>query len=151
MRTRFLVILLFGMIFAACNTSRSVVSRDADLSKYEYASVINNETYRIPARLMEYEMQLFDAIARSGLELVSDMRIDDLSPEQKSKLLIVKYGLDITEHNKFVLVSFLDYETGRPVATCRGECPFKLYTNDELNGAIEKVGEQVAKTFNRQS
>ena len=67
------------------------------MSRYEYASIINNDTYHIPAQLMEYEIQLFDAIESSRLKLVNDIRIDELSPNQQSKLLMVKYGVDILE------------------------------------------------------
>lgn len=64
----------------SCTTSRSVVSQNADLSKYRYASVINNDTYHIPAELMEYEIMLFDAVEASRLQLVSDMRLYELTP-----------------------------------------------------------------------
>ena len=63
------------LLLAACTTSKSTVSQNVNLSKYEYASIINNDTYHIPAELMEYEIQLFDAVECSGLELISDARI----------------------------------------------------------------------------
>lgn len=75
---------------SSCTTSKSVVSQNVDLSKYEYASIINNDTYHIPVQLMEYEIQLFDAIEGSRLKLVNDMRINELTPIQQSRLLMVK-------------------------------------------------------------
>ena len=84
------------------------------MSRYEYASIINNDTYHIPAQLMEYEIQLFDAIESSRLKLVNDIRIGELSPNQQSKLLMVKYGVDILEEESVVTVNFIDYLTGRP-------------------------------------
>lgn len=61
---RVIITFLFfiGIAVSSCTTSKSVVSQNADLSKYEYASIINNDTYHIPAQLMEYEIQLFDAV-----------------------------------------------------------------------------------------
>lgn len=50
------------LMLAGCTTSKTTVSRNVDLSKYEYASIINNDTYHIPAELMEYEILLFDAV-----------------------------------------------------------------------------------------
>ena len=82
-------LLLIGIVASSCTTSKSVISQKADLSRYEYASIINNDTYHIPAQLMEYEIQLFDAIESSRLKLVNDIRIDELSPNQQSKLLMV--------------------------------------------------------------
>ena len=86
-----MLVFVFSTTIASCTTSKSVVSQNADLSKYRYASVINNDTYHIPAELMEYEIMLFDAVEASSLQLVSDMRLYELTPEQQSKLLIVKY------------------------------------------------------------
>lgn len=40
---------LVGITASSCTTSKSVVSQNVDLSKYEYASIINNDTYHIPA------------------------------------------------------------------------------------------------------
>ena len=65
---------------------------------------------------MEYEIQLFDAIESSRLKLVNDIRIGELSPNQQSKLLMVKYGVDILEEESVVTVNFIDYLTGRPIA-----------------------------------
>ena len=79
-------LLLIGIVASSCTTSKSVISQKADLSRYEYASIINNDTYHIPAQLMEYEIQLFDAIESSRLKLVNDIRIGELSPNQQSKL-----------------------------------------------------------------
>lgn len=62
-------LLLIGIVASSCTTSKSVISQKADLSRYEYASIINNDTYHIPAQLMEYEIQLFDAIESSVLNL----------------------------------------------------------------------------------
>ena len=86
---RVIITFLFfiGIAVSSCTTSKSVVSQNADLSKYEYASIINNDTYHIPAQLMEYEIQLFDAVEGSRLTLVSDMRINELTATQQSKLL----------------------------------------------------------------
>jgi len=112
--------LLIGIVVSSCTTSKSVVSQNVDLSRYEYASIINNETYRIPAQLMEYEIQLFDAIESSRLKLVNDIRINKLTPTQESKLLMVKYGVEILEEESIVTVNFIDYLTGRPIASCRG-------------------------------
>ena len=139
------------MIFTACTTSKSVVSKNVDLSKYEYVSVLNNATYHIPAELMEYEIQLFDAIEESKLKLVSDMKIYGLSPQQQSKLLLVKYGVSIQPEETIVTVSFIDYETGRPVVSCRGAYSTLgvAGASTDIRGAIKRVSEQIANTFGK--
>lgn len=83
------------LLFVACTTSKSTISTNVNLSRYEYASIINNDSYHIPAELMEYEIQLFDAVENSHLKLVSDVRIYELTPAEQEKLLLVKYGVNV--------------------------------------------------------
>ena len=141
-------IFLISITTSSCTTSKSVVSQNADLSKYEYASIINNNTYHIPAQLMEYEIQLFDAVEGSRLKLVNDLRIGELSQIQQSKLLLVKYGVDISDEESVVTVNFIDYLTGRPIASCRGAyTTLGFSVTADIKGAIKRVAKQIAETF----
>ncbi|MDE6278284.1 MAG: hypothetical protein K2M06_09295, partial [Muribaculaceae bacterium] len=119
-RLKYIFALLVLTLVAGCTTSKSTVSQNANLAKYQYAAIVNNDTYHIPAELMEYQIQLFDAVENSRLQLVSDLRLHDLSPTQKENLLLVKYGINTRQEETVVTVNFIDYTTGRPVASCRG-------------------------------
>ena len=143
------LVTIIALFITACTTSRSTISQNADLSKYEYASVINNDTYHIPVELMEYEIQLFDAIEQSRLKLVSDVKIYELSHSQQSKLLLVKYGVNVKQEETVVTVSFIDFETGRPVASCKGAYSSLgiAGVSADINGAIKRAAEQIRKTF----
>ena len=141
-------LLLIGIIASSCTTSKSVVSQNANLSKYEYASIINNDTYHIPAQLMAHEIQLFDAIEESRLKLINHMRIGELTPTQQSKLLMVKYGVDVSDEQSVVTVNFIDYLTGRPIASCQGTYTTLGFDVDaDIRGAIKSVAKQIAETF----
>lgn len=145
-----MITLLFfiSILVSSCTTSKSVVSQNVDLSDYVYASIINNDTYHIPAQLMEYEIQLFDAVEGSRLQLVSDLRISELTAAQQSKLLLVKYGVDVSDEESIVTVNFIDYLTGRPVASCRGAyTSLGFSVSADLRGAIKCVAKQIADTF----
>lgn len=131
----------------SCTTSKTTISQNVNLEKYEYASIINNETYHIPAELMEFEIQLFDAVESSRLQLISDRRIYELSPQQQNKLLLVKYGINQNNDEAIVTVNFIDYMTGRPVASCRGAFGLGLDTTGDLKGAIKRVAKQISETF----
>ena len=99
---------------------------------------------------MEYEIQLFDAVEGSRLQLVSDLRISELTAAQLSKLLLVKYGVDISDEESIVTVNFIDYLTGRPVASCRGAyTSLGFSVSADLRGAIKRVAKQIADTFPR--
>ena len=144
------LLVFIGIVVSSCTTSKSVVSQNVDLSDYVYASIINNDTYHIPAQLMEYEIQLFDAVEGSRLQLVSDLRISELTAAQQSKLLLVKYGVDISDEESIVTVNFIDYLTGRPVASCRGAyTSLGFSVSADLWGAIKRVAKQIADTFPR--
>jgi hypothetical protein len=139
---------LIGIAASSCTTSKSVVSQNVDLSKYEYASIINNDTYHIPAQLMEYNIQLFDVVEGSRLKLINDMRINELTSTQQSKLLMVKYGVDVLEEESIVTVNFIDYLTGRPIASCRGAyTTLGFSVSADIRGAIKRVAKQIAETF----
>lgn len=140
---------LLIILAISCTTSKTTVSNHVDLRKYEYASVINNDTYHIPAQLMEYEIQLFDAVEKSNLKLIGDSRIFELTPTQQDKLLLVKYAVDVQQEETIVIVNFIDFATGRPVASCRGAYSSMgvAGASHDIKGAIKRVAKQISKTF----
>lgn len=143
--------LITVLALTACTTSKSTISNSVNLSKYEYASVINNDTYHIPAELMEYEIMLYDAVEDSHLQLISDARIYELSPSQLEKLLLVKYGVNVKEEETIVTVNFIDYMSGRPVVSCRGAYSTLgiAGASHDIKGAIKRVAKQISETFNK--
>ena len=146
---KYLSLLATVVLFVSCTTSKSTVSNNVNLSRYEYASIINNDTYHIPAELMEYEIQLFDAVENSHLKLVSEARIYELSRYQQDKLLLVKYGVNVQPEETIVTVNFIDYSTGRPVASCKGAYNSLgiAGASHDINGAINRVAKQISDTF----
>lgn len=145
--------LLFGsfvlMVMAGCTTSKSVVSQGADLSKYKYVALIDNDTYRMPPELVQYQIQLYDAVERSGLTLTNQYRIDRLTQREQASLLIATLGVDVSKEETVITVNFIDFDTNRPMVSCRGAYS-TLGINEEadIKGAIKRVGEQISKTFN---
>ncbi len=95
---------------------------------------------------MEYEIQLFDAVESSRLQLISDRCIYELTPQQQNKLLLVKYSVNQNEEAS-VTVNFIDYMTGRPVASCRGAFGLGIDHAGDLKGAIKRVAKQISTTF----
>lgn len=148
-KINYIVAFLAIMLISACTTSKSTVSTNVNISKYEYASVINNDTYHIPAELMEYEIQLFDAVEKSNLKLVSDARIYELTPTQQEKLLLVKYGVNVQPEETIITVNFIDYFTGRPIASCRGAYSSLgiAGAGHDIKEAIKRVAKQISETF----
>lgn len=148
---KFFLAFVAAILFAACTTSKSTISHNVNLSIYEYASIINNDTYHIPAELMEYEIQLFDAVENSNLKMINDARIYELSRSQQEKLLLVKYGVKVQPEETIVIVNFIDYSTGRPVVSCRGAYSSLgiAGASHDINGAIKQVAKQISETFSK--
>ena len=148
---RNILALIVVLALSACTTSKSTISNSVNLSKYEYASIINNDTYHIPAELMEYEIMLYDAVENSHLKLISDARIFELSPSQQEKLLLVKYGVNVKEEETIVTVNFIDYMSGRPVASCRGAYSTLgiAGASHDIKGAIKRVAKQISDAFHK--
>ena len=65
------------------------------------------------------------------------------------KLLLVKFGVNVQPEETIVIINFIDYLTGRPVASCRGAYSSLGITGVEhdINSAINRVAKQISETF----
>ena len=144
----FLFCMFLSMILAGCTVSKSVVSQGADLTKYKYVTVIDNDTYRMPPELMQYQIQLYDAVEQSGLKMVGQYRLGDLTEEEQSSLLLAKFGVVVKPQETVVTVNFIDFNTDRPLVSCQGAyTTLGISVDSDIQGALERVGEQISKTF----
>lgn len=146
----FIFSVFLSMLLASCTVSKSVVSQGADLTKYKYVTVIDNDTYRMPSELVQYQIQLYDAVEKSGLKMVSQYRTHDLTPEEQSTLLIAKFGVSARQEETVVTVNFIDFNTDRPLVSCQGAySTLGISANADIKGALKRVGEQISKAFKR--
>lgn len=144
----FLFCMFLSMILAGCTVSKSVVSQGADLTKYKYVTVIDNDTYRMPPELIQYQIQLYDAVEQSGLKMVGQYRLGDLTEEEQSSLLLAKFGVVVKPEETVVTVNFIDFNTDRPLVSCQGAyTTLGISVDSDIQGALERVGEQISKTF----
>lgn len=146
----FIFSVFLSMLLASCTVSKSVVSQGADLTKYKYVTVIDNDTYRMPSELVQYQIQLYDAVEKSGLTMVSQYRMYDLTPEEQSTLLIAKFGISARQEETVVTVNFIDFNTDRPLVSCQGAySTLGISANADIKGALKRVGEQISNAFKR--
>lgn len=134
-------------ILVGCTTSRTVVSNSAELDKYKYASLIEVTSYNGSASLMDIEVKIYDAVSETRLEMVGDKRIIDLSPIQKSQLLLVRFSASQNDEESVISVNFVDYMTGKPIASCRGAWGLGWDRNGDMNGAVNRVTKQIKELF----
>lgn len=147
-----IVALLSCIALGSCVSSKSVVSRSADLSRYAYVSVLEDDTYQMPAELLEYQIMLYDAVEASGLKLINAHRIYDLTQAERDKLLMARYSLTPGQGKAEpeITITFTDYLTGRPLATCRARYTLGLTHQADLKGALKTVAKEVYNTFHKQ-
>lgn len=136
------------MILTSCTTSKSVVSQGVNLSKYKYVAVIDDDTYRMPPELVQYQIQLYDAVEQSGLTLINQYRIKELTQSEQSALLLATFGVAVSQEETVITVNFIDFNTDRPLVSCRGAYTTLGISHDaDIKGALKRVGEQISKTF----
>ena len=78
----YLIVLLGALLLSSCNTDKSMTSKGVNLSKYEYASLVQTRNAFGTATDIEIEPGIYDAIEATRLQMVGERRIEDLSPEQ---------------------------------------------------------------------
>ncbi len=141
------LLLITLLCFVSCTTSQSVVSDSANLDKYKYASLTDVMNYDGSAALMDIEVKIYDALESTRLKMIGDKRIGDLSFDQKEQLLLVRFSASQNDEESVVSVNFVDYMSGKPVASCRGAFGLGWDRNGDIKGAINRVIEQIRKLF----
>ncbi len=143
----FFTIIFIVVSLVSCTTSKTTVSNSADLSKYKYASLSDVMSYGGSASMMDIEVLIYDAIEKTSLEMIGDKRISELTDFQKSQLLIVRFAASQSDEESVISVNFVDYTTGRPIASCRGAWGLGLDKDGDLVGAIKRVEKQMIQLW----
>lgn len=147
MKAKITVIIFLLLCMVSCTTSRTVVSNTANLGKYNYASLTDVTGYNGSASLMDIEVKIYDAVSSTRLEMIGDKRIGEFTPTQKSQLLLVRFSASQTDEESVISVNFVDYMTGKPVASCRGAWGLGWDRDGDMNGAINRVTKQIKNLF----
>jgi len=148
MKTSKSLIIILALCFASCNTtSRTVISDSADLSKYKYATIGEEVNYEGSAAIMNVEVEIYNIMDKTRLKMIGEKRIDELTPQQKEQLLLVRYYATQDKDESIVSVNFVDYMSGRPLASCRGAYGLGLTEDSDMEKAISRVSKEIQKLF----
>lgn len=141
-------ILLFLVIVSACGTiNKTTISDSADLSKYSYATITDVEGYGGSPILMDLSVRIYDALSKTRLTVIGDKQIETLSLPQKQELLLVRYTATQNDAESVVSINFVEYLSGRPVASFRGAYGLGFGVEQDMNRAINNAIEQMKKHF----
>ena len=138
-----LVVLLATLVLSSCSTDKSMTSKGVNLDKYEYASVVQARNYFGTVNDIEIEPGIYDAVEATRLQMVGERRIQDLTEEQKEKLVLVKYTATSTPEESVISISFEDYMTGKVVASCRSSNRGSWTRQRDVDKAIKKLSQRI--------
>ena len=144
----YLIVLLGALVFSSCSTDKTMIAKGVNLNKYEYASIVKGQTLHGTETDIEIEPGIYDAIESTRLQMVGERRINDLTTEQKEKLVLVKYSATSTEQKSVLSVSFEDYMTGKTVASCRASNRSAMVRQADVDQAIKKLRSRIHNIWN---
>ena len=143
----YLIVLLGALVLCSCSTDKTMIAKGVNLNKYEYASIVKGQTIHGTETDIEIEPGIYDAIEATRLQMVGERRIEDLTKQEKEKLVLVKYAATSIESKSTLSVSFEDYMTGKTVASCRSSNRFALTRQKDVNRAIKKLATRIEKIW----
>jgi hypothetical protein len=126
-----------------------MIAKGVNLNKYEYASLTQTRNSVGTVTDIEIEPGIYDAIEATRLQMVGERRIEDLTKQEKEKLVLVKYAATSIESKSTLSVSFEDYMTGKTVASCRSSNSFALTRQRDVDRAIRKLAKRINNIWGR--
>ena len=145
----YLIILLGIFALSSCSTDKTMIAKGVNLNKYEYASIVKGQTIHGTETDIEIEPGIYDAIEATRLQMVGERRIEDLTKQEKEKLVLVKYAATSIESKSTLSVSFEDYMTGKTVASCCSSNSFALTRQKDVDRAIRKLAKRINNIWGR--
>jgi len=142
----FAVFIILGL---ACATNNNTVANTADLSKYNYATISNVMGYGGSSSLMDMEVKIYNALANTRLQMIGDREIGNISDDVKASLLEVRFSATTSSGNNTVSINFVEYISGRPVASVRGQALSLIVAGDTINTATDRAIAEAVKLFPR--
>jgi hypothetical protein len=143
----YLIVLLGALVLSSCSTDKTMIAKGVDLKKYEYASLTQTKNGFGTTTDIEIEPGIYDAIEATRLQMVGERRIEELSSDQKGKLVLVKYSATSTQEQSVLSVSFEDYMTGKTVASCRASSKGAWTRQRDVDRAISKLASRIKSVW----
>ena len=146
---KYVIVLLGALVLSSCSTDKTIVSKDSKFDKYEYASIVQARNSFGTVTDIEIEPGIYDAVEATRLQMVGERRIQDLTEEQKEKLVLVKYAATSTPEESVISVTFEDYMTGKVLTSCRSSNSFSLTRQRDVDRAIVKLRNRIISVWGK--
>lgn len=137
MKSRFFLIVIVVFLFLSC-ANKSVVTSYTPIKGYKYALIDDSKDRGGDASLMNFRVQLQQAIQESYLKEVKLTDVDNMTEEQKRELMVLQLSGSQTHDNSVATINILDYTTEKVLGSCNGIFGLSFSTYGDMNGAIKK-------------
>ena len=139
---------LMMLILSACGTAnKATISESVNLNKYNYVTITNVMKYGNSPVLMDLSVRIYDALSKTRLKVIGDREIDSLPDEYKNELLLVHYAASQNTNESVVSINFVEYLSGRPVASFRGAFGMGMTLEQDMDIAIKNALKQMMEFF----
>ena len=149
-----LAVLSLAFLLSSCyKTEWTVIANSADLDRYDYATMTYIAGGDGSAALTDLEFKVYNALSTTRLQVVGYGETASFSDARKERLAIVRvsssYARISTSEDEFpvVCIDFVDYMTGKPLASCKGSWRWGLTERRNMTIATEKAIEEMKKLF----
>lgn len=131
--------LMIVALFGSCSSPRVLTSSQSEIAKYKYVTLakVNNTSTNIS--LLDLETPIYYGLERTKLEMIGERQIADLSIEQKSQLLEVRYSANQNKEEAIVNINLSDYNSGKPIIAAKGVASLGFTNSEILSNACKKA------------
>lgn len=137
MKSKLFIIGIIMMLVTSC-ANKSTVTSYAPIKGYKYALIDDSKDRGGDASLMNFRIQLQQAIQELYLKEVKASDVEKMSEDQKKELLILQLSGSQSHDNSVATINILDYTTERVLASCTGLFGLSFSTYGDMNGSIKK-------------
>lgn len=149
-RNRIILGLIIAIVIGCLSPfTAEAKKRKVNLDTYIYAASFTDDLrYRNDWNFRNAEATIFEAIGKSGLELIENTEIAKLNDMLKQALLLVRVNIYQREDGGNVSVDMIDYKSQKPVKTYRGSYYTALGgAGGDLDSAVQSIIKQINKDF----
>ena len=148
MRQKLILLAIFTLFLTSC-ANKSVVTSYSSLAGYKYVVIEDTKDSGGNASLMNFKVQLQQAIQETRLEEVKTKDVDNLTEEQKKQLIVLQLSGSQAHDNSVATINVVDYKTERVLGSCNGVFGLSFSTYGDMNGAIKKSIRAFKRMLNR--
>ena len=117
-------------VIIGCTTSKYVSSGVPIRENYSFGYIEDIMDYGGSPQLYSMHLEIFQLIEQTGIKMLGEGEIENLSDSDKQHLLAIKYAVSSSSFESVVTISFFDYITKRPLLNCTGASSWGLPSID---------------------